>query len=196
MEVRVTNDNADSNSENSANGFFSISNVDIVSYTSTGSGDWAEGMTFVDKTTLSSDLQRYDGDYNTDGVSNPVFPGGSTVGIKMRLSRVSQGDPTPEYSFKSKYTVQATLNNGGIGWRVGDSVNVEMSGKNYTITVEKEDFGFAYAAESSVAYTTAAAATAGTLDLAPLVGGLTASIADRDNSTATALGSFHPIART
>ena len=191
VEVRVTTDSDD---PNRTNGFYTVSNVDLVSYTSTGSQDWVEGMTITDRATLSSDLRRYDGDF--DGVTNPVFPSGSSVGIRMRLSRVSQGDSTPEYSFKSKYTVQATLNNGGIGWRVGDSVNVEMSGKNYRITVEKEDFGFAYAAESSVAYTTAADATSGTQDIASIIGGLTAEIADLDNYTATPIGNVIHIART
>ena len=196
VEVRVTNDDSNSNAENSANGFYSISNVDIVSYTSTGSGDWAEGMTFVDKTTLSSDLQRYDGDFNASGVSNPVFPAGSTVGIKMRLSRVSQGDSTPEYSYKSRYTVSATLNSGGRNWRIGDSVNVTMAGQNYTVTVEQEDFGYSYAAESSVSYTTAADAASGTQDIGSIVGGLTAEIASLDNYTATPIGNVIHISRT
>ena len=44
--------------------------------------------------------------------------------IQIVITAVRQGDSTPSYDYKSVYKVQVTLNNGGTGWEVGDSVTV------------------------------------------------------------------------
>ena len=88
------------------------------------------------------------------------------------------------------------MRNGGENWRVGDTVNVVMSGKTYTIRVEQETFGYAYASESSVSFTTDANTESGILDVGAIVSGLTTEINALENYEATPIGNVIHIIRT
>lgn len=185
LEFRIVNDpfNPDYADEN----FYSLTNVDIVSYTASGGEPWAEDLFITDVRSFASDTKRFDED-PANGAANTVFEAGKTGGIAIVVDRVTQGPPTSQYSFKSRYTTQATLVNGGIGWREGDTVQVTMANQTYTVTVEAEDFGYSYVAESSVSHTTPANATSGGLDVGSIVGALTTDINALSNYTATPIG--------
>ena len=172
---------------------YEVSNVDIVSYTSTGSEPWVEGRQIKTTTTISSNLDRYS---SVENGSMPIFVAGSTAGLRIKVNRISRGQPTNQYSYKSKYTVNATLSNGGVNWRRGDSVSVTMAGQAYTITVEEEAFGYSYIAESSVTFTTPSDTSAGQLNVGAIVGGLTTDINSLSNYTATPVGNVIHILRT
>ena len=71
-----------------------------------------------------------------------------------------------------------------------------MQGKTYTVTVTAEKFGYAYASEASVSYTTPADQTSGTLDVASITGSLTSSISALSGYQATPIGNTIHIERT
>lgn len=136
--------------------------------------------------------------YTASGSGNKQTPwavgnGGLVVGGgvtgKITVTSISQSADTPTYSYKSTYNARVTLNNGGANWRIGDTVNVSLNGRSYTVTVTDEVFGYAYASEASASFTTAADATAGPLDVGTIVGGLVAAINALAHYTATPIGS-------
>lgn len=139
--------------------------------------------------------------YTTKPATNPwaVGQGGQVNGggaiAYISVTNVSQATSSPDYSYKSVYNARVTLNNGGANWRIGDSVSVSLNGKSYTITVTDETFGFAYASEASVSFTTAADTTAGALDIGTITGGLVTSINALSAYTATPIGSTIHIER-
>ena len=171
---------------------YEFSSASIVSFQQTGE-PWVENRSIKDVVTFGSTTNRYE---SVSGGPNPQFPAGSTTGVRITVSNVSQGESTPEYNYKSTYTSRVTLNNGGINWRVGDSVQVQMNGQDYTIRVEAEDFGYSFASEASVSHTTALDTTSGTLNVGEIVGALTADISAIANYTATPIGNVIHVERT
>ena len=113
-----------------------------------------------------------------------------------RVTSVGQAQSSNDYRYESVYNVQVTLINGGIGWRVGDQVQVEMLGRKYDIKVEEEDFGYGYASEASVNYTTAASTEEGTLDVGSIVGGIVGEINALSNYVAQPIGNVIHVRRT
>lgn len=168
---------------------FDFVGASIVSYGTDGE-PWVVNRQVLDKVTLSQNLPRWgNGDYG-------FFPAGSTVGVRITVDNVSTAPSTPSYEYKSVYNSRVTLNNGGSGWRVGDSVTVNMAGQTYTIRVEAETFGYNYASEAQVLYTSPLDTTAGTLDVGAITGGLTSSINALPEYSATPVGNVIHITRT
>ena len=128
------------------------------------------------------------------GSRSPVRPN-DIFGMIFKVSSISQGQDSNEYSYKSVYSARVTLNNGGRNWRVGDSVNVTMSGKEYTIRVESEDFGYSYASEANISYTTPLDTTAGPLSVGGIVSALVAQIDALGEYTSTPVGNVVHIRR-
>ena len=62
--------------------------------------------------------------------------------------------------------VDAVLQNGGTGWRTGDTVTVNMNGRDYTIRVTSDRFTYVYASAGSVSHTTPTDTSSGALDIA------------------------------
>ena len=81
-------------------------------------------------------------------------------------------------------------------WRVGDSIRDRCPVRTYTITVEEEDFGYAYASEANVSHTTPLNTESGTLDVGGIVGALVSEITALDNYTATPIGNVIHVERT
>ena len=94
-------------------------------------------------------------------------------GLNLKISGVQRGPSGQTYSYKSVYESQVRLNSGGTGWRVGDTTQVTMAGKTYTITVEEETFSYGFQAETSISFTTA---SSGTLNIQDIITGLKTSI--------------------
>ena len=112
------------------------------------------------------------------------------------VTNVQQDQSSSEYRYKSVYTTRVSLTNGGRNWRIGDSVTVEMAGKSYTVSVTQETFGYSYASEASVSYTTAADLESGALDIGNITGGLVSEISALEGYTATPIGNVLRIVRT
>ena len=122
-----------------------------------------------------------------------VFPGG----LYFNIQDIRTPDDTIEYDFKSVYRTSVRMINGGVNWRVGDEVTVQMAGKSYTVRVETETFGYGFASEASVSYTTQSSTNSGgSLDVADIVGALTTSINALGNYTAEPIGNVIHIERT
>ena len=170
---------------------YEFSSASVVSYQNSGE-PWVVNRSIKDVVTFAGNTDRYE---SVDGGAMPIYPGGSTAGVRISVSNVSQGADTPIYTYKSTYSSRVTLNNGGRNWRVGDSVSVQMSGKDYTVTVEQEDFGYAYASEANVSYTTPLNTESGTLDVGGIVGALVAEISALSDYVATPIGNVIHIQR-
>ena len=78
--------------------------------------------------------------------------------------------------YNSRYTVDAILQNGGIGWTKGDFVKVDMKGKRYKVRVTDARFTYVYANAGTVSYTTPVNTDGGALDLGLVVSNLTQAI--------------------
>ena len=134
-------------------------------------------------------------DQGTDYASGMQFA--FPNGLLFEIQDIRTPDDTIEYDFKSVYRTSVRLSNGGVNWRVGDEVTVQMAGKSYTIKVETETFGYGFASEASVSYTTQSSTTSGgSLDVADIVGALTTSINALGNYTAEPIGNVIHIERT
>ena len=82
-----------------------------------------------------------DGSCGKQGYQTFTVDGGGDK-LNLSFSLLTSGQPTnydpngEEYAnTKCNYSTQVTLNNGGSGWKVGDSVNVNMNGHTYTVRV-------------------------------------------------------------
>lgn len=153
---------------------FDFSSASIVAYTPFGQGNKAQPWKVGD--------------------GGQHFAGGALA--TYTVTRVSQAAGSTNYDYKSVYSAQVTLNNGGSGWRVGDTVNVTVSGKSYTIKVEQESFGFGYVSEATVTHTTPLDTSSGTLNVGSIVSALTSSISALSNYTATPVGNVIHVERT
>ena len=62
--------------------------------------------------------------------------------LNTRGSSVVKDPDEPEDGYECKYTSSVKLINGGVGWKKGDKVVVQMSGEDYTVTVSEvtEDY--------------------------------------------------------
>ena len=148
---------------------YSLSSVDVTSYTNSGSAGW-----------------------DTYTVSDSA--GGRTV--YFQISGLDKGQDTPEYSYKSSYAASVTLQNGGENWEPGNTVTVSLNGRSYTVKVTRSSIGYNYASENQVDYTTAADAQAGPLDVGEITGALTSQIKALANYDATPIGNVIYIKRT
>jgi len=183
IEVRVEDDPNDQGHKR-----FTFSSASITSYTVTGDPKWSDTVSTKDVLTLNSNLERRPGGF--------IYPAGSTIGMKFNVSTVQTSPSTPSYKYKSVYTTRVTLNNGGQNWRMGDSVTVTLMGKQYTVTVEEETYGFNYASENQVTYTTPIDQSGGALNVGSITSSLTSSINNLGPYQATPIGNVIYIKRT
>lgn len=166
---------------------YRTTSLQVAAYqTNNKSEDWQVGTTFLAKNTTGSALTLSNGH---------TFPAGSSFGYQIKITSVQRGPDVPEYSYKSKYRTNVSLNNGGRDWAVGDTVSVTMAGKSYTVTVERVTFGYSYEAEASVSYTTAADLEAGALSVADIVANLVAEISDIEHYSAEPVGNVVVVTR-
>lgn len=149
------------------------------------------------KFTGSADGNRYDAvseqivsyDENREwerGTVGFITSGGEPA--EINITNVRRTQPTPTYEYKSKYTTNVNLNNGGSDVRIGDTATVSMKGKSYTVKVEDEVFGFGFVSEAGVSYTTPADLDSGALDVGQIVANLTGQINGLAEYTAEPIG--------
>ncbi len=123
--------------------------------------------------------------YSNSDPKDKTFTGslGNTVRVRSASSRIESNQ-----RYVSKYQVEAVLQNGGTGWRVGDTVAVTMQGKPFTIRVTTERFVYAYNNLGGASFTTPADQSSGVLDVAAVVTDLTNDINSGTHFTAENVG--------
>ena len=168
---------------------YDVSDVTISSYDNNGGSDWATGMSIKDEIEFNSDTDKCSQDCDI------TIPRGTKAAIICTVDSVRNGQGSTNYKYKSVYRTSVTLNNGGRNWRVGDSVSVEMQGQQYTVRVEQEEFGYAYASEASVSYTTPLNTDSGVLSVNEITGAIVSSISALSGYTATPIGNVIHIQR-
>ena len=189
IEFRVVA-NANPDSNGCIRHRYELTGADIIDYSINEDGpEWSEGVAWVDGGFTPNAIV-------VNNCNGNSVPEGWTYGIGLSIATVGQADDEIEYDYKSKYKVRTSLNNGGFNWSVGDSVQVTMSGRTYTITVDETTFGYAYEAEATASYTTAADTESGTLNINDITSALVAEISELANYTARPVGNVVIIERT
>ena len=180
-------------------GNYSLYKIDSVSMISPGANIDNQTETFTNfsiKWNYDSDLSGMDAWQDPHEQSGTfgfrdANPRGTTLtgslGSVVRVSRVQQKIET-DAAYVSKYQVDSILQNGGTGWRVGDTVNVSMQGQNFTVRVTKERFVYAYNNLGSASFTTPADQSSGVLDVGAVVTDLTNDINNNTHFTAESVG--------
>jgi len=116
--------------------------------------------------------------------------GGAVVIIEEELRSFSNA------KYMSRYRTDVQLQNGGVGWRVGDTTTVSMGGFSFTVRVTKERFTYAYNSAGSANYTTPATTDQGVLDVGAVVGGLVSGINGIADFSAESTGNVIKIKNT
>ena len=98
--------------------------------------------------------------------------------------------------YMSRYRADVQLQNGGVGWRVGDTTTVSMGGFSFTVRVTKERFTYAYNSAGSANYTTPATTDQGVLDVSAVVSGLVTGVNAIPDFSATSTGNVIKITNT
>ena len=121
----------------------------------------------------------------------------SIDGIYFEITSIKTPDDTIQYEYKSVYRSSVKMKSGGTNWRKGDTTTVTMAGKEYTIRVETETYGYGFKSEASVSYTSPVGTdSGGTLDIGDIVGSLTTQINELGNYDAEPIGNVIHIERT
>lgn len=131
-------------------------------------GPWEWGLT-ADSVTAKNSKAAFEGS-NPTGRKLTGNDGG-----KIKVKEVS-GVAGSDARYVSRYRTDVQLQNGGVGWRVGDTTTVSMGGFSFTVRVTKERFVYAYNSAGSANYTTPASTDQGVLDVGAVVGGLVTGV--------------------
>ena len=131
--------------------------------------------------------------YRNANPKNSVInlPGGAQARVYQTDERIQS-----DAAYVSRYSTDAVLQNGGTGWRVGDTVDVTMQGQTFKIRVTKERYTLAYNNLGTATFTTPADTSSGALDMAAVVTDLTNDINALSGFTAQSVGGVIKISRT
>ena len=165
--------------ETCKNHTYRVSRVDIADYDAPDGFVWTVGTTIANLKDIPEGFKN-----RADGAELPA----QTVGLAFEIVKIDTPDPTTEFSYKSVYRTQVTLNTGGLNWSVGDTVTVTMSNKDYVIKVEETSFFYTYEAEATASYTTPADTTSGSLDVSLIVSTLSNLINNLAEYESTPIG--------
>jgi len=116
--------------------------------------------------------------------------GGGVIIVEEELRSFSNA------KYMSRYRTDVQLQNGGVGWRVGDTTTVSMGGFSFTVRVTKERFTYVYNSAGSANYTTPATTDQGVLDVGAVVGGLVTGINGIADFSAESTGNVIKIKNT
>lgn len=117
-------------------------------------------------------------------------------GVRGQVTSVSSTTTTTPQKYISRYSTDVILQNGGQGWRVGDTVTVSMSGRTFTVRVTKEAFTYTYSSAGSASFTTPADSNSGTLDIGAITAGLVNAVNAVSGFSATAAGNVIKVTNT
>ena len=99
-------------------------------------------------------------------------------------------------AYISRYNSKVILKNGGVGWRVGDTVTATEGGKTFTIRVSKEKFEYTYASDGIATFTTPSNASSGTLTIGDIITNLKNAVNALSNYTCDSIGNVLRIKRS
>ena len=99
-------------------------------------------------------------------------------------------------AYISRYNASVILKNGGVGWRVGDTVTATEGGKQFTIRVSKEAFEYTYASDGIATFTTPSNASSGTLQIGDIITALKNAVNAISNYSCDSIGNVLRVKRT
>ncbi len=99
-------------------------------------------------------------------------------------------------SYISRYNASVILKNGGVGWRVGDTVTATQGGKQFTIRVSKEAFEYTYASDGIATFTTPSNASSGTLQIGDIITNLKNAVNAISGYTCDSIGNVLRLKRS
>nr|BAR25497.1 tail tube B [uncultured Mediterranean phage uvMED]BAR25547.1 tail tube B [uncultured Mediterranean phage uvMED] len=113
-------------------------------------------------------------------------------GVNFRVDDVTVSS-TDRYI--SRYSTDVVLKNGGQGWRVGDEVTVNMSGRDFIIRVTAEDFIYTFSSDGTASYTTSSVDSGNSLDIGAITANLVNAVNGITGYTADATGNVIRVTR-
>ena len=135
------------------------------------------------------------GSCNTHANTRFEINSGDKVGLRGNITNqcavVKNGS-----TYDSRYTVTVQLNNGGIGFRVGDTFTVSTPGKDMQVRVSSESFTYAYESAGTANYISAENADAGQLSVTAITAGLTNAVNELEGYNAESIGNLIRITPT
>ena len=167
---------------------FEYSRTEILSYNARDNYPWKVGKKQNIINTVDNGFKIH--------ADHPRQPNNTTVGITIEIAEVRRGEESIEYSYKSAYRTVVSLNNGGRGWPIGESVSVDMNGKTYIVKVEDNTFDYSYESEAAVSYTSSADTSSGPLDVGTITSNLVSEINGLAGYSATPVGNVIVIEKT
>ena len=138
-------------------------------------------------------LEVKDASWTSDDIDGDRITGDR--GNRVKVTEVNKR-VTSDARYVSRYTVDAILQNGGQGWRKGDTTTVSMNGKSYTVRVTSERFTYAFASAGGVSFTTPTDNETGALDLGNVVSELVNRVNALDGFEGEGVGNCIKITRT
>lgn len=117
-------------------------------------------------------------------------------GVRGEVTWTKSSTSTTPLEYISRYTTDVILQNGGQGWRVGDTVTVNMSGRTFTVRVTKEAFTYTYSSAGSASFTSPADSGSGTLDIGAITAGLVNAVNAITGFSAEAAGNVIKVTNT
>ena len=160
---------------------WALSSLDVVSYQNSEDNNkkrWRVGADGSYKATAIADIEAGYSDLGFDRCtkSSAIIRAGESETIRLEVTAVDKGPKTPVYSYKSVYSANVQLLDGGVGPEKNDVYTTTFKGKEYKIKVKKVATTFAYESDASVSYTTPSSTTEGPLNVATITGDLISSI--------------------
>ena len=161
--------------------------INAVAYNSTYSIDLAKDGTSSSQVKVYSAtaLEVIPGSYEVDdggacsqnSAQDHSASSGSKTGLQFRIvNQCSAYLDSAANAYRSRYNVSIILKNGGVGWRVGDTVTVTQAGKTFTVRVSAEKFVYTYASDGTATFTTPSNATSGTLTVSDIITNLSNAV--------------------
>ena len=180
--------------------------INSIAYNTTYSIDLnRDGNTSQTKVYRAAELEIIPGSYEVadNGACSQHSAGDHTgsatgkSGLQFRITNQCSAYYDEESnSYISRYNASVILKNGGVGWRVGDTVTATQGGKQFTIRVSKEAFEYTYASDGIATFTTPSNASSGTLQIGDIITNLKNAVNAISNYTCDSIGNVLRIKRS
>tara|TARA_R100000081_G_scaffold37708_2_gene17506 strand:+ start:427 stop:3171 length:2745 start_codon:yes stop_codon:yes gene_type:complete len=180
--------------------------INSIAYNTTYSIDLnRDGNTAQTKVYRAAELEIIPGSYEVadNGACSQHSAGDHTgsasgkSGLQFRITNQCSAYYDEESnSYISRYNASVILKNGGVGWRVGDTVTATQGGKQFTIRVSKEAFEYTYASDGIATFTTPSNASSGTLQIGDIITNLKNAVNAISNYTCDSIGNVLRIKRS
>ena len=180
--------------------------INSIAYNTTYSIDLnRDGNTSQTKVYRAAELEIIPGSYEVadNGACSQHSAGDHTgsatgkSGLQFRITNQCSAYYDEESnSYISRYNASVILKNGGVGWRVGDTVTATQGGKQFTIRVSKEAFEYTYASDGIATFTTPSNASSGTLQIGDIITNLKNAVNNISNYTCDSIGNVLRIKRS